>query len=63
MPMTPDTRALWDRLRRFDIDGGPAAFTFRDRLARDHGWSRRHADRVLDELPAFCCCRRRPGIR
>ena len=23
MPMTPETRALWERLRGFDIDGGP----------------------------------------
>jgi hypothetical protein len=51
--MTPDTRALWERLRRFDIDGGPATFTFRDRLARDNAWTRRFADRVLDEYRRF----------
>lgn len=53
MPSSPDASALWDRLRRFDFDGGPAAFTFRDRLARDQGWSRRHADRVVDEYRRF----------
>jgi hypothetical protein len=53
MPMTADTARLWEQLRTFDFDGGPAAFTFRDRLARDTGWSRRHAARVIEEYRRF----------
>lgn len=53
MPMTPEARTLWERLRAFDFDRGPSDFTFRDRLARDQAWSRRYADRAIDEYRRF----------
>ena len=38
---------LLNRLAAFDIDGAPASLPFAARLAREHGWTRRFADRVV----------------
>jgi hypothetical protein len=47
-------RALWERLRVFDVDGGqPRALSFMDRLARENGWSMARARRVFDEYRRF----------
>ncbi len=45
--------ALWSKLEAFDIDGASAAFGFADRLARENGWSRAFADRVIVEYKRF----------
>jgi hypothetical protein len=44
---------LLDRVQAFDIDGGPAALPFVARLAREHGWSRSHAERVVAEYKRY----------
>lgn len=49
----PIDRTLLTRIEAFDIDGGPADFSFADRLARDNGWSRAYAERVITEYKRF----------
>jgi len=44
---------LWKRIQAFDIDGGGAAFSFRDRLARENEWPGVYADRVIAEYRRF----------
>ncbi len=44
---------VWQRLDRYDIGPADAALDFTGRLARENGWSRRHADRVLAEYKRF----------
>lgn len=51
--MTPDRGPLLDRVLSFDIDGGPAALPFAARLAREHGWPRPYADRVIREYKRY----------
>jgi len=52
--MTPDCVALHARLDAFDIDGPePVALPFAARLAREHGWSRTYADRVVGEYKRY----------
>jgi uncharacterized protein (TIGR04222 family) len=51
--MTPDRADLLSRILAFDIDGGEAALPFAARLAREHGWSRPYADRVIQEYKRF----------
>ena len=51
--MTPDRADLLARVLAFDIDGGEAALPFAARLARENGWSRPHADRVIEEYKRY----------
>ncbi|HJZ58504.1 MAG TPA: TIGR04222 domain-containing membrane protein [Gemmataceae bacterium] len=52
--MTPDRAALLDRIQSFDIDGVPSpALPFAARLARENGWSRPYAERVIREYKRF----------
>ncbi len=44
---------LWERLRAFDFDEAGVAFCFSERLARENGWSRDFAQRVVDEYRRF----------
>ena len=44
---------LWPRLAAFSIDAPGASMPFTARLARDHGWSRDYARRVVDEYRRF----------
>ena len=46
-------RELWRAIETFDIDGGPAAFTFEARLARENGWTRQFAKSVITEYRRF----------
>ena len=52
----PDFRqdALWIRLQQFTPDDPESALPFSLRLARDNGWSRHHAGRVIAEYKKFC---------
>ena len=50
--MTLD-KALYSRIEAFDIDGGPAAFPFAARLAKENGWSRAKAERAIAEYKRF----------
>src|SRR5262249_26133617 len=52
--MPPDRVALLDRILGFDIDGVESpALPFAARLARENGWSRPHAERVIREYRRF----------
>src|SRR3954471_2230809 len=51
--MTPERADLLGRILAFDIDGGEAALPFAARLARENGWSRAYAERVIDEYKRF----------
>ncbi len=44
---------LWPRLAAFVFDAPGAALPFTARLARDQGWTREHAARVVDEYRRF----------
>lgn len=45
---------LWARLSTYRIGSADAAFAFEARLARENGWSRAHAMRVVEEYRRFC---------
>ncbi len=47
--MSPERAGLLARILAFDIDGGEVALPFAARLARENGWSRSHAERVVEE--------------
>ena len=51
--MSPDRSELLARVLSFDIDGGEVALPFAARLAREHGWSRAYADRVITEYRRY----------
>jgi hypothetical protein len=44
---------LYEKVRNFDIDGGPSAFTFADRLAKENRWSKAFTERVIEEYRRF----------
>lgn len=44
---------LWPRIDAFSLDRADATLTFTARLARDNGWSRAYARRVVDEYKRF----------
>lgn len=51
--MSPERAELLARIQAFDIDGGEVALPFAARLARENGWSRPYAERVIDEYKRF----------
>lgn len=51
--MNESQQALWQRLQDFELDDPSSAFPFSARLARDNGWSRRYAQRVIAEYRRF----------
>jgi hypothetical protein len=51
--MIADNAQLLARIESFDIDGGPVAWPFASRLARENGWSRAYANRVIVEYKRF----------
>ncbi len=51
--MSPDRVELLNRILAFDIDGGEVALPFVARLARENGWSRTRAARVVEEYKRF----------
>jgi uncharacterized protein (TIGR04222 family) len=51
--MSPERADLLARILAFDIDGGESALPFAARLARENGWSRAYAERVIDEYKRF----------
>jgi len=59
----PDYRqdALWLRLQQFVLDDPNSAMPFSLRLARDNGWSRHYAIRVVAEYKKFCYLALRSG--
>ncbi len=51
--MTSDEQELWRRIEAFALDEPTAAFPFSHRLARDNGWTREQAQRVVAEYKRF----------
>jgi uncharacterized protein (TIGR04222 family) len=51
--MRSDHAQLLVRIESFDIDGTAAGLPFAARLARENGWSRLYADRVIAEYKRF----------
>ena len=51
--MTSEQQRLYERIRTFQFDEGPAVFPFAARLARDNGWSAGFAARVVTEYRRF----------
>jgi uncharacterized protein (TIGR04222 family) len=51
--MRSDHSELLSRIESFDIDGGRVGLPFAARLARENGWSRARADRVVGEYKRF----------
>lgn len=45
---------LWRRIEAFSFDESDIAFPFSRRLARENGWSRYYAHRVVGEYRRFC---------
>ena len=44
---------LWNRLEQFQFDSGTTHFGFSDRLARENGWTKAEAERVIFEYKRF----------
>ena len=51
--MTSEQQGLYERIRTFQFDDGPAVFPFAARLARDNGWSAGFTARVVTEYRRF----------
>lgn len=51
--MSQDKSELLARIQAFDIDGGSVVLPFAARLARENGWSRPYAERVIEEYKRF----------
>jgi uncharacterized protein (TIGR04222 family) len=51
--MRSDHAQLLVRIESFDLDANAARLPFAARLARENGWSRRYADRVISEYKRF----------
>ncbi|MCI0703270.1 MAG: TIGR04222 domain-containing membrane protein [Planctomycetia bacterium] len=51
--MRPEHADLFARIMAFDIDDGETALPFAARLAREQGWSRTFADRVITEYKRY----------
>ncbi|OYY72299.1 hypothetical protein [Sphingomonas sp. 28-63-12] len=50
----PLDHPLWSKLCSYRIGADDAALNFPNRLARENGWTRAHAARVLEEYRRFC---------
>lgn len=53
MVMNPQQLVLWSRLEAFHVGPTDAALPFESRLARENGWTREYADRVMREYRRF----------
>lgn len=51
---TPADHPVWTALSHYSIGLEDAALPFAERLARENGWSRAEADRVIEEYKRFC---------
>ncbi len=51
---TPADHPVWNRLSHYSIGREDAALSFVERLARENGWTRAEAERVIEEYRRFC---------
>src|SRR4051794_21859641 len=49
----PGQAALWQKIKAFELDRAGDGFPFSARLARENGWSRSFAFRVIEEYRRF----------
>jgi len=56
--MIPEQELLWQNIQNYSIDKPGVGFKFSDRLARENGWPRNYALRVIEEYKKFIflCC-------
>jgi hypothetical protein len=50
----PTDHPVWTALSHYTIGPNDAELSFAERLARENGWSRATADRVIEEYRRFC---------
>lgn len=62
--MTTTDVTLWTKIQGFNLDDPAVKFTFSDRVARENGWSKRYALRVIEEYKKFIflCCTTNTGV-
>lgn len=53
-PAPDPDHPVWIALSRYTIGPDTAALSFRERLARENGWSMDRASRVVEEYKRFC---------
>lgn len=51
--MTQEQREIWKRVQDFDLDDKESNFSFKDRLARENGWTKEYSLRVIEEYKKF----------
>jgi hypothetical protein len=51
---TPADHPVWNKLSLYIIGPDDAALCFAERLARENGWNRAEAERVIEEYKRFC---------
>ncbi|MFD0997963.1 glycine-rich domain-containing protein [Ohtaekwangia kribbensis] len=51
--MTEEQRALWLKVRAFELDDPESAFPFSSRLARENGWTLEYTLRTIEEYKKF----------
>lgn len=54
LPATLTDHPVWTALSRYEIGPANAALSFATRLARENGWTRAEAERVIGEYKRFC---------
>jgi hypothetical protein len=62
--MSPNEQMLWNKVNAFQMDEADSSFSFSDRLARENGWTKNYALRVVDEYKKFLflCCVTDQGV-
>ncbi len=62
--MTTTEVELWTKIQGFQLDDPSVKFTFSDRVARENGWTKRYALRVIEEYKKFIflCCTTKTGV-
>ncbi len=53
--VSPWVAGMYEKIKAFEIDRPGDAFPFSSRLARENGWSRAYALRVIEEYKRFVC--------
>jgi hypothetical protein len=51
--MTEEQRALWEKVRAFELDDPESAFPFSSRLARENDWTLEYTLRTIEEYKKF----------
>jgi hypothetical protein len=62
--MTGAEQTLWQKISNFSLDDPSVSFSFSQRLARENGWSKAYALRVVEEYKRFLflCCISNSGV-